>query len=214
MLGPELEFPPCRTLWLANLPVWVTDSALRGLHLSLIKTHNSSTQGELYGRGGTRNTVGFITVGGDREGGLGTTRGERIVRTTQSGCVVTGHRGQVTASSMGNTGAVKSCTLNRSVLVTTGHNHDSPQKMMPLDNGGTATHSTAALPSRSMPRCQDCACSVALMNAGHEDCSRSVKYLSENQRYDSEKPIVHDRANPPGPLSSWQSPAGILFYSS
>lgn len=71
MLGPELEFPPCRTLWLANLPVWVTDSALRGLHLSLIKTHNSSTQGELYGRGGTRNTVGFITVGGGQGRGSG-----------------------------------------------------------------------------------------------------------------------------------------------
>lgn len=91
---------------------------------------------------------------------------------------------------MGNTGGgVKSCTSNRSVLGTAGHNHDGPQKVMALDNGGTATHSTAALPSRSTPRRQDCVRSVALMNAGHEDCSRSVKYLSENQRYDSEKPL-------------------------
>lgn len=97
MLGPELEFPPCRTLWLANLPVWVTDSALRGLHLSLIRTHKGSTQGELYGHGWNQEHCWVYHREGDREGGLGTTRGERIVRTTQSGCVVTGHRGQVTA---------------------------------------------------------------------------------------------------------------------
>lgn len=57
---------------------------------------------------------------------------------TTSGSVVTGHSGQVTASSMDNRGGAKSCTLGRSGLGATGHSHDGPRKMLPLNNGGNA----------------------------------------------------------------------------
>ena len=78
------------------------------------------------------------------------------------------------SGSMGNRRGAKSCTSDGSRLETTGHNHDGPQRMEPLDNGGMPPASTAALPSQSVPGGQDYRCAVALLNADHEDCSRSL----------------------------------------
>lgn len=45
-----------------------------------------------------------------------------------SGCVVTGHKGQMTASSMGNRRGGKSCTSDRERLRATGYDLEGPQK--------------------------------------------------------------------------------------
>lgn len=74
---------------------------------------------------------------------------------TTSGGVVTGHSGQVTASSMGTRGGIKSCTLDRSRLeLHTGQSHDGPRKMVRLDDGGNTTclhRSPAILVHASVP---------------------------------------------------------------